>query len=144
MSNMNKAAICADLLDQGPLLHRLSAPVTVISLLALPCIAALPLTITGLEWVAGASVLLGMVELFFALRVRFDAALLRRIGNGLDLADLDDALASLGVRGGTGTTRTLEDRLRGCTRLLVWQAAALLVQMAILLTGGVAMGWSPA
>ena len=128
-------AAAADLLDLGQLLDRLS--------LALTAIAAGALLVPALAAsapVAALVVIAGLAELVLAARVRFDAAAFRRLAadasaDRLAMDAFDGALTVLRIMPAGKAGRDIPARFAGARRLLVLQAAALLVQVAIAVLG---------
>ena len=83
-------------------------------------------------------VLLGLAELYFAIRVGFDAALFRRLAaapEGFDRARLDRALSRLGLMPEAKTGRPIIERIAGARRLLAWQGMTLVAQILLALFG---------
>lgn len=98
------------------------------------------------------SVLAGVVQKYFSLRVALDAALFRRLADlefrdasGPDdetLAALDAALAECGlIKPAAGSTRDLASRCQGAMRLLYAQAMCMAVQV-VALVAAVSVGLS--
>jgi hypothetical protein len=136
---------CADLLAQHTKIHYLSVAMTAGVVLTALLLAGLgSLTKAGAA-VSASAVLAGVIETVMALRVGFDAALLRRLGErrgftAKDLQDLDHALLSLKFMPAHKTGRSLDLRLHGCMGLfkqqVLWCAVQLLtVLCAIAWTG---------
>jgi hypothetical protein len=132
------AAAAAALLDQGQRADRLSRPITAASalVLLLPAFMEPPpvLLTTSLALI----VLLGLVELYLAIRVGFDAALFRRLAvapDGFDCARLDRALSRLGLMPEARTGRPMIERVAGARRLLAWQGRTLAAQILLVLVG---------
>jgi hypothetical protein len=133
------AAAAAALLDQGQRADRLSRPITAASALVLLLLPAflepppvLPTTILALV------VLLGLIELYLAIRVGFDAALFRRLAaapEGFDRARLDRALSRLGLMPEAKAGRPIIERIAGARRLLAWQGMTLFAQILLVLIG---------
>ena len=129
-------AAAADLLDQGQLLHWLSLALTAIAagaLLAPALGASIP--------AAALVVVAGLAELALAARVRFDAALFRRLAadaaaDRLSLDAFDGALVTLAIVPAGKAGRDIPARFVGARRLLMLQAAALLAQVAVAILGG--------
>ncbi len=91
------------------------------------------------------SILAGIAQKYFSLRVALDAALFRRLADigsrnpsrqdGETLAALDAALTDCGlIRARAGSPRDLASRCRGAMRLLYAQAMCLAVQLGALVT----------
>lgn len=126
----------ADLLEQGRLIHRLAGPLTVLAAIAAP-VLALGWPHRGVLAALSIAVVLGLVETVLALRVAFDVRALRRIAEREDgLARFDAALVALGLMSADRSGRAMADRGWGCLRLLCWQAAIAVAQVAVLLAAG--------
>ena len=133
------AATAAALLDQGQRADHLSRLITAASALVLLLLPAVPgprsvLLMTILALV----VLLGLAELYFAIRVGFDAALFHRWGavpEGFDCARLDRVLLRLGLMPEARTGRPIVERIAGARRLLAWQGVTLAAQVLLVLVG---------
>ena len=130
------------LLDQGLGIDRLSRLLTAAALIALIGIAVwgvhhpVPVSLLAL------SVLAGVVEVYLAIRVGFDAALFRHLADAAetgtrDLANLDAALMAIGLVPASKTGRPLEARVAGACRLFYQQAGSLALQVALFLLGAV-------
>jgi hypothetical protein len=135
------ASVVAALLATGSridLLSRLLTAAALIALLLLPASFGLP---AGLPTAVIAAVaLVGLLEMHFALRVRFDAALFAQLAEDSDLAGLDRALLALRLMPASKTGRPTGERARGALRLLYRQALCLAAQAALILVGaGVAV-----
>lgn len=110
-----------------------------LGLLGLACTGVMLLGMAAGAWrdehlvLALATALLGMVERYFALRLRLDAGLFSDLADGriADLAALDTGLAAIGVR--AGTPRPLDARIAGCRRLWRWHLAVVVAQTAMTL-----------
>jgi hypothetical protein len=128
-------AAAADLLDQGRSLNRFSVAVTAIAVgvMLVPDFAgSTPVTILV--------ALAGVVEMFFASRVRFDGRLFARLAieaadDRLDLAAFDAALSALRLMPDGQVDRRIADRFIAARRLLFLQVAALAAQIAIAVLG---------
>ncbi|MFD0724656.1 hypothetical protein [Lysobacter brunescens] len=115
----------------------------VLGLLGLACTGVMLLCMAAGAWrnedlvFALATALLGMVERYFALRLRLDAGLFADLASGriADLAALDTGLAAIGVRASAPThpPRPLDARIAGGRRLWRWHLAVVLVQAAMTL-----------
>ncbi len=105
-----------------------------LGLLALVCTAIALIGMAVDAWrdevlaVALGALLLGMVERYYALRLRLDAGLFADLASGriADLAALDHGLAAIGAR--IATPRPLDDRIAGCRRLWRRHLAIVVVQ----------------
>jgi hypothetical protein len=133
------AAAAAALLDQGQRADHLSRLITAASavvLLLLPSVLG-PSSVL-LTTILALVVLLGFAELYFAIRVGFDAALFHRWGavpEGFDCARLDHALLRLGLMPEAKTGRPMAERIAGARRLLAWQGVTLAAQVLLVLVG---------
>lgn len=129
-------ATTAALLDQGRRIDRLSRAMSVTALVSL-----LALGVTGAGSAASVamlvvSVVIGVIELFFAMRVGFDAALFHRLAAATgapDIVNLDGALATLGLASPERAGRSIEQRTVGACRLLYRQGALAVLQLVVLL-----------
>ena len=132
-------ATASVLLDQGRAVDRLSRPLTVaalIGLLLVPSIRGAPATM--LMTIMGLVALAGMAEAYLAIRVDIDAALFRQLAASTgapDLTALDAALLRLRLLPQAKAGRPALERIAGARRLLHGQAAALIVQIALILAG---------
>lgn len=125
------AALVANLLDQGRVIHLLA-----VALCAGGTVALLLLPGWGAGLVSAAVLLLGLGETWMALRVGFDAGCFRSIAegaDGLDLEGFDLALGQLGLLPPGKAGRPLARRVAGAKRLLVLQGALLSAQLGLLL-----------
>lgn len=111
---------------------------------ALTCISALVLALTlrSLSTTAtmgfGAVVILGALERYFALRLRFDEALFDGLARNTvaSLEALDRALSSLGLREpppSQHAPRPLDDRVQGTRQLMQRHAIVVACQSALFL-----------
>lgn len=130
-------AICAGL---AGLLR--AAAVLAVGGFAMTCLAALLLAfnagaLPGAAVAAlGAVLFLGLVERYFAFRLRYDEALFDALARGtvVSLPALDHALAVLGLRKAqAGPTRPLGERVLGTRRLMRWHTFVLAGQGMLLL-----------
>jgi hypothetical protein len=132
------AATAAALLDQGQHADHLSRPITAASvfvLLLLPVfLGPLPVLLTA---ILALVVLLGLIELYLAIRVGFDAALFHRLAmpEGFDCTRLDRALLQLGLTPEARKERPIIERIAGARRLLAWQGVTLAAQILLVLVG---------
>jgi len=135
--------LLASLLRRGRSLDGLSSGLTLLALL-LGLAPLLGATAQPLSTVLCASlVTLGLIEKYWALRVALDAELLQRLATTPELlpgrtAELDQALARLGLQAPEMAARPWEQRSRGALRLLRLQALWLLAQL--LLAGLIILG----
>jgi hypothetical protein len=82
--------------------------------------------------------LLGLGEIYLAIRVGFDAALFRQLAssrNGFDLGRLDRTLARLELLPEAKAGRAMDERIAGARGLLRWQGLLLAAQAVLILTG---------
>ncbi|MBK6630541.1 MAG: hypothetical protein IPG33_05570 [Betaproteobacteria bacterium] len=117
--------------------------------LALLLVAIIVLAISAgvlVPWRSGCllvSVLAGIAQKYFSLRVALDAALFKRLANhefrkssvqdGETLMALDSAMADCGlIKAQGGLPRDLTDRCRGAMRLLYSQAICMALQLGAL------------
>lgn len=133
-------ATAAALLDQGRSVDRLSGFLTVAALGGAIAGALLTTPRPVLLVTLCLSAVAGLAETYLAIRVGFDAALLRGLvveaqSGTPNLRALDDALARLGLVANHKGERQLEDRLRGAQRLFYRQLAATAVQAALIALG---------
>ena len=122
----------AILLRQGNRIDRLSRPLTLGALLLLMAHGPLGLTLSPAFLILIAA--LGLAEAWFAARIGLDAALfadLARPESGANLTGLDAALTNLGLLPRAKAGRPLGPRAKGAMRLLQYQMAALLGQIAL-------------
>jgi hypothetical protein len=139
-SERTEAAVAADLLAHGAVVNLLSVALTAIGVVALLAEALvlphrLAMALTTLAVIAG------LAQLWFALRVGFDARAFRRLArgdaaDGLTVTAFDAAMSALGLMPADKARRPVADRVRGAMRLLGRQVALLLVQVALLIVAG--------
>ena len=119
-------AAAAALLAQGRGLDQLSRLLIVTALVALVALAALGIPKLAVVALLTLSVMAGVGELYLAVRVGFDAELLRRLADAAEdpkLASLDTALTAMGLLPVDKAGRPLELRIAGACRLFYKQAA---------------------
>jgi hypothetical protein len=101
--------------------------------------AVLALTVRALSMTAtmgfGAVALLGVLERYFAFRLRFDERLFDSLATGTmgSLRALDHALAALGLRAAPAEERALDDRLGGTRQLMQRHLIVIACQSAMFL-----------
>jgi hypothetical protein len=108
---------------------------------ALTVVAAtvLALTVRALSMTAtmgfGAVAVLGVLERYFAFRLRFDERLFKSLANGTvgPLPALDGALAALGLRTAPAEERALADRVGGTRQLMQRHLIVVACQSAMFL-----------
>jgi hypothetical protein len=129
----------AAFLDQGRTVDRLSRLLTAAALVAIligPAIATRP------PWVligsAALVTLAGLAEIYFAIRVGFDATLFNHVANASeppDFAGTDAALTQLGLLPATKHSRPAGARIAGARRLFRLQILFLAAQVLSVLAG---------
>ncbi len=128
--------VASRLLRRGRLLHGFSLVLTATAVLLLGAIGLLEPRMLPATWLLSASIACGLVQLYCALRVDFDADLLDMVA-GQDpqaaAAGLDASLQALGLQAADKVGRDWPARLRGARVLLLRQGLALLAQLALLL-----------
>lgn len=118
------AAITASLLRQGRGLDRLSRGLTLIG--------AAVVFFGSQSWLGAGMLMAGAAQSWFAFRVGFDAALFAALGRSdCTLVGMDGALIGLHLMPEVKSGRDIALRAAGAKRLLMWQAAALLAQVAL-------------
>jgi len=101
--------------------------------------AVLALTVRALSMTAtmgfGAVAVLGVLERYFAFRLRFDERLFESLAAGAlpSLRALDAALAALGVRAAPESERALADRIAGTRQLMQRHLIVVACQSAMFL-----------
>lgn len=133
------AFACAALLEQGRKLQALSLMLTGIAVFA--ALGPQPGR-PQMQIAIAVSILLGVIALYFAIRVGLDARLMRRLATladdgRLDLACFDGGLTLAGLRPAAASTRTLGDRIAGAIGLLRNQALATAAQLIVLVGGAI-------
>ncbi|TXL72072.1 hypothetical protein FHP25_26975 [Vineibacter terrae] len=135
------AAVAAHLLSQGATVHRLSAALTVASVLALPSLALLhPRPLPALA-TATLAVVIGLAELWLALRVAFDARIFEQLARGeaggsMTTASFDGAMGALGLMPADKAGRPVAARVRGAMGLLRRQATMAVAQLVVIGVSG--------
>lgn len=121
------ATITVALLRRGRALQLAS-----IVLILLSCLSAFhPLPFLGMLAAAA-------VEAWFAFRVAFDADLFEALARSDgDLAGFDAAMRALGLMSPERQVGSLTDRAKRAIRLLMWQAACLVLQIGIFAAGSI-------
>lgn len=137
------AAVAAALLDQGRRVDSLSRAITVAALIGLLLAPTIPGWPPLLLAMLAPAAVLGLVEVYLAVRVGFDAALFHRLAAAPEMFDpgrLDRALSRLGLVPPDKIGRPMAGRIAGARRLLVWQGGLLGTQALLLMVGaGVAL-----
>jgi hypothetical protein len=131
-------AAAADLLDQGQIANRLSIALTAIALGVL-LIPMFPASDT-MQPTAAVVVILGMAELFLAMRVAIGAAQFRRLAGDaaaerLDIAAYDAALAALSFVKPRRTGQPLGTRLDMARLFLAAQIVVFVLQVVVAVAG---------
>lgn len=134
----------AIMLDQGGRIDALSRGLTIVALISLLAVGAMvdhpgvaPMALLGL------SGLVGLVELYFSIRVMLDAALFRQLATFAatpDWVTFDAALLRLQLLPPIKAGRPPETRIAGARLLLHAQAISLIVQMSLFLAGACVVG----
>lgn len=107
-------------------------------------------------WAAVATLLLVLPERLLALRTRFDAGLFVELSARVQalasttpadahtrtLADLDDALAALGLRPPSAGPRGLVERVQGARRLATQHVGVSLLQFSAVVAELLALAWT--
>lgn len=139
--------VCADLLDQRWVIHGLSVALTICTVLVF--LVRVALDELSLVWMIFVVIVivLGVVETILAVRVGFDAALLRRLAvkdacSTMDLELLDSALSRLKLLPTAKAGRALDARLQGCLGLFRRQALSCAMQFFVLLSGSAWLAFS--
>ena len=126
-------------LEQGRVIDRLSRAVTasaIVSILIALAVAAHPPRV--LVGVASVAAFAGFAEMYFAVRVGFDASLFRRVAEAAgppEFAATDAALEGMGLMAPAKCGRPVEARIAGACRLFRLQVLALAAQVLSLLIG---------
>ena len=141
MMNNNDIALIntgIDLLKQHRKVHLLSGLLTISTIVLALTLASLGKLST--EWVILmlTSIIFGLIETVFAIRVGFDQNLLARIANSKDtmgdtLSILDQSLSRLNLIKADKKDRDLNTRLHACLALFRKQAMLCGVQIAVLI-----------
>jgi hypothetical protein len=134
-------AIAAAWLEQGRIIDGLSRLLTALALLALVLLAGFAARPSPLAWaILGVAILAGGAQIYFAIRVGFDAALFRWLSSqpaGPDLNAFDTTMQNQGLLPPDKAGRPLGDRIAGARRLFGRQTALLVVQIVVLFAGAV-------
>ena len=131
----------AALLDQGRAVDRLSRPVTIVALIGLLIAPAMDPELPRRPVALAIAVLFaGVAELYFAVRVGFDAALFHHLASAASPGEAvftatDAALAQLGLLPAAKAGRSVEARAAGAKRLFALQILACGIQVAVGLVG---------
>jgi hypothetical protein len=129
-------ASTATLLDQGRGLDHFSHLLTVAALLGLVAIAVLGVHAPVPAALLALSVLAGLAEVYLAIRVGFDAGLLRELAtDALDPVELDAALTTMGLMPAAKSGRPIDQRAAGACRLFYRQGATVASQLILFLLG---------
>jgi hypothetical protein len=132
------AGVAAALLDQGRRIDGLSRLLTAAAFVALMLLPILPKAPWLLPAILVPVALLGLGEIYLAIRVGFDAALFRHLASdpkAFDLERLDRALACLELAPDAKAGRGIEERITGARRLFGWQGLILTAQAVLILAG---------
>lgn len=144
MSTSMELNVVAALLRQGALLHGLSRLAMLVALLALLLVPVLHDN-TAIPLIAfAASLLAGLVQTVFAVRVGLDAALFEQLARHCDEDGLPSAQTTLALDTALQRQFALPEhkrgrdwlsRIAGARRLFCWQLATLGVQWLLLVCG---------
>jgi hypothetical protein len=140
VSEREVLASAAALLDQGERIDWLSRALIITALAALAAFGIFDVSKPAAAALLATSVLTGAAELYFAVRVGFDAALFRRLADtpaAVDFAKLDGALTVLGLLATAKAGRTLAQRTHGAVRLFRYQMGLAAAQTALFMIGAV-------
>lgn len=137
-NDINALTSCIALLEQYTRPHALSKLITLLSVLFL-----LYMGVTGvlsLFWLVALAgiIMLGAIEMVYAIRVGFDLALLRKLAGQTDSIDaglkaIDRALTQLNLLPSDKADRSLDVRLMGCMHLFKIQAVLFFLQLIVVL-----------
>lgn len=125
-----QAGIAADLLGQGRLVRHYSLLASGVALLGL---IISPFTSETLTFLLVAAAIMGLVQLYLAMRVDFDRALFERLARGLQPETMDSILVALHLIPGTTAPRSLTGRIAGSLRLLKLQCAVTVIQYLLII-----------
>ena len=128
--------IAASLLEQGNRIDALSRGFTLVAVAGFVVFGvgiALPTLVC-----VGAVAVLGLFELYLAIRVGLDAALLRHLADG-DVPGFDAAMMQLGLLPVAKAGRPVADRIAGARGLLRRQAAVLMGQIGFAMAAALLM-----
>lgn len=133
----------AALLEQAAVIDRVSRPLTLFALAGAVMLPILVRTQALLfVGVAAAIAIAGLIEMYLAVRINFDAALFRQVANASDPPDfdpLDQSLTSLGLLPASKRGRDASLRIAGALQLMRLQAIALAVQVLSIIGAGVVL-----
>jgi hypothetical protein len=138
VSEREVLAITAALLDQGKRIDWISRALIVTALAALAAFGVFDVNKPGTAVLLASSALIGVAELYLAIRVGFDAALFRRMADAPeapDFAKLDGALTMLGLLAAGKAGRPLGQRTSGTCRLFRYQTGLAAAQIILFLVG---------
>ena len=134
---------CANILSQYRNIHWFSSGLTAAAALAL--LIAQTMNHITIYWLSSAvlMIILGVFETVLAVRVGFDAALLRQLTerpySDKRLVELDHALLQLKLLPAHKAGRALETRLSGCLTLFKQQVGVCGLQVVCLLSAALAI-----
>lgn len=125
------ALIAAMLLDSGRYIHAAALGLMIGAFaLAIPAFGRFNLLAAALD---GAAILFYFTGLYLAIRVAFDAAIFRALGQQtLDLGRLDRLLLDIKLLPAEKVGRDMDARIKGAMRLMTWQIRCLIAQMVML------------
>ena len=139
---INALTCCITLIEQYRKPHIFSNGIMLISIML---ILFLAITNTlSLFWLLtlASIIVLGIVEMIYAIRVGFDLTLLKKLANKnnsveLGLKEIDSALTQLRLLPSDKTDRNLDTRLRGCIYLFKTQVGLCVLQCLIVVSAAV-------
>lgn len=83
-----------------------------------------------------ASVIVALIQAYFAARCAFDAAVFAALGGEVTQYEgFDRLLTRWKLRGANVVSRSIDERVQGAMRLLRWQAYSFCVQIILLVAG---------
>jgi len=138
MNDINALTSCIALVEQHSKPHVLSKGITLIAVALLLYWGIMnTLALFGLLALVGI-VVLGIIEMVYAIRIGFDLSLLRKLAGkpgeiGSGLTAIDRALTQLHLLPSDKTGRSLDVRLQGCLRLFKIQIGVCVLQCMTIL-----------
>jgi len=140
VSEREVLASTAALLGQGERIDWISRALMVTAFAALAAFGVFDVNKPATAMLLASSVLIGVAELYLAIRVGFDAAVFQRMADAPaapDFAKLDGALTVLGLLATGKAGRPLAQRTNGTCRLFRYQAGLAVAQIMLFLIGAV-------
>ena len=134
-------ATMSALLEQGRNIDRLSCSMILGALVALTGIVIFGAAELVLGLMLALSILVGVINLYFSVRVGFDAVIFRQLATAKDgVQGLDDALENLGLLSPKKAGRPLQARIAGARRLFYGQILTTLLQVVLIFIGVIYAG----